>query len=194
MLRLAALVCLCTVSSSFAQIYYQPVRYQFDQGCGGATYYYGGTNPLVHELASRRCTFRGYGTNLHNFDGGNSFGQPSPMSYRTPIYTDCTRTFINVARFGYTPADARNEAYANTPRYFRKADLLNNAIPIGDGTLVVPATGPQASVAPTPIVMRGAALPAVMPKKGQIIIIPKDMLDRKVKDFEKKPQKVAAAE
>ena len=44
--------------------------------------------------------------------------------------------------FGYTPADARNEAYSNTPTYFRKADLLANAVVTPDGTRVVPALAP----------------------------------------------------
>ena len=96
MLRSVA-IALCSLvlsSSAFAQVFYEPVKSQYDTGgVGDATqYYYGGNNPLVHQWArtpalsgygySDRCPFRGYATNLHNFDGGNSFGQPSPSRTR----------------------------------------------------------------------------------------------------------------
>jgi hypothetical protein len=202
MIRSLAVV-LCSVvlsSSAFAQtIVYQPVRYQFDTGRGDAKYLYGGTNPAVHQWATTpalsgygydRCPFRGYGTNLHRFDGGNSFGQPAPFYDRTAIYSDCVGV-QNAANFGFNEADARNEAYANAPRYFRKADLLASAVPAGDGTLVVPATAPHVYVAP--VAPAYSALPG-MPARGQIIIIPKKLLDRPVKDFEARSQKVAAAQ
>src|SRR5438552_803212 len=132
MRSLAFVVCSVVLSSSaFAQIFYQPVRYQFDTGRGDEKYLYGGTNPMVHAVA-RHCASYGYATNLHRFDGGNSFGQPSPMYDRTAIYSDCAGT-QNAAYFGFNEADARNEAYANAARYFRKADLMASAVPAGDG-------------------------------------------------------------
>jgi hypothetical protein len=202
--RIAA-IALCSFllsSSAFAQvIVYQPVKYQFDAGDGDAKYLYGGTNPQVHYWAttpalagygwSQRCPFRGYARNLHSFDGGNSFGQPSPFFYRTPIYSDCYGV-QRASYFGFNEADARNEAYANVPRYFRKADLLASAVPAADGTLVVPATAPQVIAAPAPA-SSYSSLPG-MPARGQIIIIPKKLLDRPVKDFEARSQKVAAAQ
>jgi len=203
MIRSLAVV-LCSVvlsSSAFAQVFYAPVKYQFDAGDGDAKYLYGGTNPAVHQWAttpalagygwSQRCPFRGYATNLHNFDGGNSFSQPSPFFYRTPIYSDCYG-LQRASYFGFNDADARNEAYANTPRYFRKADLLASAVPAGDGTLVVPATAPHGVVAPAP--MSNYSMVPGMPARGQIIIIPKSFLDRPVKDFENRPAKVASAQ
>src|SRR5439155_904761 len=159
MLRSLA-VALCSIvisSSAFAQVFYQPVKYQYDAGGpGDAKYYYGGTNPLVHRLASSdgyggRCTFHGYAGNLHRFDGGNSFGQPSPLYDRDAVYTDCV-PFQDASRFGYTPADARNEAYANSARYFRKADILAGAVLQPDGTWSVPAdsSGAVYLLPPTP--------------------------------------------
>ena len=38
------------------------------------------------------------------------------------VYSDC-RPGVNVSVYGYTSVDARNEAYANVPTYFRKRDL-----------------------------------------------------------------------
>ena len=206
MLRSLA-VALCSIvisSSAFAQVFYQPVKYQYDAGGpGDAKYYYGGTNPLVHRLASSdgyggRCTFHGYAGNLHRFDGGNSFGQPSPLYDRDAVYTDCV-PFQDASRFGYTAADARNEAYANSARYFRKADILAGAVLQPDGTWSVPAdsSGAVYVLPPTPV-YRGttapaATLPAGALRRGQVIIIPKRMLDRPLKDFvDQKPAKVAA--
>jgi hypothetical protein len=209
MLRSVA-VALCSIvisSSAFAQVFYEPVKSQYDSGSGDAKYYYGGTNPLVHQWAttpalsgygySDRCPFRGYATNLHRFDGGNSFGQPSPLYDRDAVYTDCIG-YQDASRFGYTPADAHNEAYANTPRYFRKADILSAAQLLPDGTWSVPASASGyylLRVNPPPY--RPTTSPAVtMPaQRGQILIIPKRLLDRPVKDFvEKKPLKTASAQ
>jgi hypothetical protein len=190
MLRCVA-VALCSVllsSSAFAQVFYAPVQYQHALGYGDAKYYYGGSNPLVRRFATMHV---GYGTTLHNFDGGNTFDQPSPMFYRSEVYTDFI-PFQNAANFGYTPADARNEAYANAPRYFRKADLLAGAVRQPDGSLVVPADAGGVN-APAPM-YSASTMRSAGAGKGQIIIIPKSMLDRPVKDFDKKPAKVAAAE
>ena len=72
------------------------------------------------------------------------------------------------------------------------------AQPQTDGSWVVPASAAGAYVVPlSPAPYRGTTLPATTlinpAKRGQIIIIPKNFLDRPVKDFEKKPQKVASA-
>lgn len=199
MLRhLAAAAALAFVSSSaFAQVIYQPVRSQFDSGYGDRKYYYGGTDPRVHNFA-RYVVNYGYATNLHRFDGGNSFGQPSPLYGRDVIFTDAI-PFEDASRFGFTPADAQNEANANAPLYFRKRDLINSALVMPDGSRVVPANGPL-FVAPAVAPMYGS--PSTQPmssmmnpaKRGQIIIIPKKYLDQPLKNFEKpQPQKVASA-
>jgi hypothetical protein len=151
----------------------------------------------VHSVAAYdRCGFHGYGTNLHNFDGGNSFGQPSPMFYRDPVFTDCV-PFRDASRFGYTQADARNEAYANAPTYFRKADLLESAIPTAEGAWVIPANAPNVYVARPavtyPVSPRMRTTAPTTTKPGQVIIIPKRLLDKKVKDLDQKPLKVATA-
>jgi hypothetical protein len=202
--NLAALAVIVLSSSAFAQVIYQPVQYQFSTGNGDQTYLYGGTNPQVHQWANTPrlsgygyndvCPFRGYARNLHNFDGGNSFGQPSPMYDRTPIYSDCYG-LQQASWFGFNEADARNEAYANAPRYFRKSDLLASAVRQSDGSLVVPATAPHyvAPTAPVSAPVSNYSQVPGMPARGQIIIIPKNLLDRPLKDFESHPDKVASA-
>ena len=190
-----ALGSLILSTSAMAQVIYEPVRYQY-QTPRGATYYYGGTDPRVHMVAgSELCRGYSYATNLHNFDGGNTFNQPSPMYDRPPVYTDCA-PFRDARLFGYTQADARNEAYANAPTYFRKADLLESGIVTPSGAVIVPANAPNyLMVAPRHhaySTMRTTA-PAVT-RPGQVIIIPKRLMDKKVKDVGgEKPLKVASA-
>lgn len=173
-------------SSAFGQVFYEPVRYQY--GTENNRYLYGGNNPYIHSAAHAYSKCRAtYGMNLHRFDGGNSFGQPSPMYNRERVFSDCTGTW-DASWFGYNAADARNDAYANAPTYFRKADLINNAIVMPDGTRVVPNARPD-------VIMKVPAY--ITPRRrvggGQIIIIPKNLLDRPVKDFEPQPKKVASA-
>lgn len=196
MLRCVA-VALCSLvlgSSAFAQVIYEPIQYQFETP-RGERYYYGGVDPRVHAVAgSELCRGYSYGANVHAFDGGHVFNQPSPISDRPVVFTDCV-PFRDASWFGYTPAHARNEAYANAPTYFRKADLLESAIPTQTGAWVVPANAPHyvgatrhhAHRAPA---VRSTTSPASRP--GQVIIIPKRLLDKKIKDVDQKPLKVAA--
>ena len=199
MLRcIAAAFCSFVLSSgALAQVIYQPITYQHDAGRYGGTYLYGGANPQTHLHAryDRPCNY--YAGNLHRFDGGNSFGQPSPMYDRTPIYSDCA-PFQNLNRLGWTAADAANEARANAPTYFRKIDLLASAVPQPDGSFVVPFYAPTVRVVEDDEDDddNGATTgPSTHPstKKGAVIIIPKRLLDKRVKDLEAKPLKVAAA-
>lgn len=182
--------CALLSSPAFGQVFYQPVQSQFRTGTGDGYYYYGGTDLRTHIAARSACPQYGYANNLHHFDGGNSFGQPSPMYDRTPVYTDCMPG-RDAARFGYTAADAENEARANAARYFRKADELAAAIRLIDGARIVPPTPVQVYV--TPVAAAQSKLPGEA-SRGQIIIIPKKYLDRPLKDFIKTPAKVAAAQ
>ena len=184
---LAVSCSLFVCSNSFAQVMYLPVTYQ--HGTGYDRYLYGGTDPRVHAVAhyDGKCPRYHYGgINFHRFDGGNTFNQPSPMYDRERVYSDCVGT-QEASWFGYNAADARNEAYANSPTYFRKADLLDSAIVMPDGSRIVPQS-PVVSVAPRPVYIRSRPT-----TRGQIIIIPKNLLDKKLKDFEKKAPSVASA-
>jgi hypothetical protein len=155
-LTIAALFLLtCPIRAASAQIVYQPVQYQYGDT---AKFYYGGANPAVIEFG---CS------------------QPYPGPDQLTIYSDA-RPYENVAIYGCTISDARDEAYANVPRYFRKRDLLAAAQPVPDGTLVV---GPQSqpvpsgpavdehcnSPAPILIIPRGQTLPPP-PKSNNVVI------------------------
>jgi len=205
--RIAAALCAVFISApAFAQVIYEPVQYQYRTGFGDQHYYYGGSNPRVHENATvaPQCQplHFGYATNLHRFDGGNSFNQPQPMYYRPAVYTDCIGGGLSDAsNYGWVPVDARNEAYANAPTYFRKIDLLASAVPGTDGVYHVGPTAPQVYVSPGrgwslyPTTNPATTGPATMPRRGEVIVIPKRLLDRPLKDFEdKKPLKVASAQ
>ena len=194
-----ALFSLVLSASAMAQVVYEPVRYQYETPQGDK-YFYGGVDPRVHAVAGYYgvCGFHGYATNLHSFDGGNSFGQPMPYYDRPAVFTDCI-PFRDASRFGFTESDARNEAYANSPTYFRKADLLDSAIPTVTGGWVVPANAPtyvpvmrvNANRYPTMLMRPTTTSPA---RPGQVIIIPKRLMDKKIKDIEgEKPLKVASA-
>jgi hypothetical protein len=106
--------------------------------------------------------------------GRNEFGRPWAYERFNPparVYSDYL-PYRDVSLIGATPDDARNEAHRSVPRYFRKIDLLREAIPMPDGTLVVPATAPQIQrIVPRTrvLVPPGTSTQPV----GRILIIPK---------------------
>ena len=145
---LIASIVLSAGSSAFAQVMYQPVQYQFATGTGDQHYFYGGNDPRMHAVVQLG---HGYANNMHNFDGGNSFGQPSPQSdssdSHSQVFTDAI-PYQNAARFGYTEADAHNEAYGNAARYFRKSDELAASVIQPDGSRTVPPTPVMITLTP----------------------------------------------
>jgi hypothetical protein len=156
------------VSSASAQIIYEPVQYQHTHP-SGFTYYYGGSNPDMHHYAQDVACRNGYPSG-HTFDGFSGLhGTLGQIGEKHVVLTDCL-PFRNAAVYGYREADAHNEANANVPRYFRKADLIAAAQPAGDGTLVVPAhLRPHAARHDAPM----QAVTPGEPKPRAIIIIPK---------------------
>lgn len=157
-------------SVSSAQVIYQPVTYV--HGSGENTYYYGGSDPHVHSFAARAACIR----ELKDRSVSPFTAVKETWGTGTPrVYLDCV-PYQNAAVYGATPADARNEAYASAPRHFRKRDLLEAAIPVGNGLRVVPANLQPAKVErdETP----RAARPAAEPQP--ILIIPKRMMDKKL--------------
>ncbi|HEY1921951.1 MAG TPA: hypothetical protein VGG44_04235 [Tepidisphaeraceae bacterium] len=125
-----------------AQIIYEPVRYQYGDD---QKFYYGGGDPSVI-----------------------AFGFANLSSLPLTIYTDA-RPYENAAIFGCTTSDARNQAYANTPRYFRKRDLISAGQPQPDGSIIIPA---QADPIPTPVSASPAALRPQSISPQPILIIP----------------------
>jgi len=174
MSRLAiCLALLVFVSSASAQIIYTPVQYQYT--AGGTMYYYGGSDPRVHQVAQELHSTSGTWGRTHGF----AFVSGDVRVHRevdfepARIFTDAL-PLRNAADFGFTINDARNEAYANMPRYFVKRDILNAAVRI-DGAWVV-----SAQAEPIRIYKSNGTLieraPASMPRP--LMIIPKDMLQK----------------
>ena len=136
MYRAAAALLLCVVASSArAQVIYEPVEYQHGDGM---TYYYGGNDPAMkHYIEHVKCR-NGYPsaiTGEHSNGLRHTLGQIGEQVY---VFSDCLG-YRNAAVYGYTAADARNEANNAVPRYFTKRQLLESAVPQADGTLHVPA-------------------------------------------------------
>jgi hypothetical protein len=168
MLRTIVGACvLACASVAGAQTIFEPVQYQYGMG---STFYYGGSNRAVIERGVAEtqgyCGQRGY------------TGTP------TLIYCDAAPTY-NARVIGMTIDDARNEAYANVPRFFRMRDARVNARVQEDGSVVVPAQGKkveryvgmeQARVTIVP----SRKWPATKGTTGPVLVIPKDMMDRPV--------------
>ncbi len=163
-LCLAILTLTAVSTSATAQIFYQPVQYQFGEQ---TKFYYGGRDGRLFEFARRAA--RG---------DTNRLGLTSDEPER--VYSD-RLGFQNARYFGYTASDASNEAHANAPTYFRKRDLLNAAIPTSDGTWIVPAMAQPVCIdqnPPTtqPVVQMSRPAPVLIIPRGQLIPVPKSNL------------------
>ena len=184
MYRAAAVTLLLVVTASArAQVIYSPVQYQFSNGM---TYYYGGNDPsMLGYIEHVKCR-NGYGSAIsgHGANGlRHTVGQIGEQHY---VFSDCLK-YRNAAVYGYTESDAKNEAMANLPLYFTKRDLLEAAVPAGDGTLVVPASGKaHKMMMPRGSMGGGATTQPSEPKPRAIIIIPKGPKHAPEKDEVKK--------
>jgi len=172
---LFALVLSCA-SSSFAQIIYEPVQYQYgDQN----KFYYGGSDPRIiqHAMGPRDAAGRWGRVNGYDFVSGNIDTHREVCSEPERTFTDA-RGYENARIYGFTATDARNEAYANVPTYFRKSDLLAAAIPTTHGWIV------PAQAQPIPANGRGMIIVtpgrAMMPRP--MMIIPKKALEKTITD------------
>src|SRR5207237_1367470 len=123
-------------SSASAQIFYQPVQYQYFSG--GRSFYYGGSDPYVQYCANPRSHAPWYGRSM-----GYAF-HSATIDVHEEVTTEPVRVFTdmipgqNARFFGYTVDDAHNAANANAALYFRKADVVRMARVQEDGTWVVP--------------------------------------------------------
>lgn len=175
MYRAAAVMLLLIVASSArAQVIYQPVQYQYSNG---VTYYYGGNNPSMHHYIEHVKCRNGYPSAItgHHYNSlRHTVGQ---IGENTFVFSDCL-PYRNAAVYGYTAADAHNEAMANMPLYFTKRDLLMSAVASPDGTLIVPAS-PMSHPAMRHLPMRhlpmraGAATQPSEVKPRAVIILPR---------------------
>lgn len=178
MLRYAFVLLALSTVPALGQIVYEPVQYQYIKD--GQIYYYGGSSPYLVDFAERHAAFEA------------ARPQPFFASARThvPVWSDLL-PYRDLTQWGFTPDLAANEANRNAPLYFRKADLLTAAIPSPDGTVLVPGKGAAPVVVPAPA-LRGR-IPTTLPAKGQILIIPKSLLDRPLRSFMPRDRQVATA-
>jgi hypothetical protein len=167
---LAAVVLSIVASSASAQVIYEPVRYQYGESL---RYYYGGNNPAMFDYADRVICRNGYPSSMNN-SYTSLYSTLGQIGEKKLVLTDCM-PLRNAAVFGYSANDARNEAYANVPRYFRKGDLLNAATVAADGTLVVPA---QAQPRAMGVARDTRLVTPVEPKPRAILILPKKGLKK----------------
>ena len=162
---LAAVLLGVLASSASAQVIYEPVRYQYG---AEMKYYYGGNDAHAHHYADRVLCRNGFPSmgNRHYTSLYNTVGQ---IGEHRLVLSDCM-PYRNAAVFGYTDNDARNEANASVPLYFRKRDILAAAVPAADGTLVVSA---QARPMPHAAMRDMRSATAAEPKPRAILILPK---------------------
>ena len=171
----ALFLCAAAGLSASAQIFYQPVQYQYFSG--GRMYYYGGSDPQVHADANYLSNVNGYGrTQGYAFHSGNIDTHREVVTEQTRVYTDMIPTW-NARIFGFTADDAHNEANNNAATYFRKADVARVARVQEDGTWVVPASATPMSGTIEIRPWHPVVKPAVTEPKP-ILIIPKRLLDK----------------
>lgn len=167
----ALVACAVTSSDVCAQVIYEPVQYQHN--AGGQPYYYGGSNPDIHRWAHTPVGGAGrWGrTNGFAFVSGDIDRHREVRDENTVrAFTDAM-PYINAHVYGFTATDARNEAYANVPLYFRKADLLNAAVRVDRSTFVVPAHAHPIRIERD---RDARARPTTEPRP--VMVIPKDKL------------------
>ncbi|MGH7213610.1 MAG: hypothetical protein ACREIT_02420 [Tepidisphaeraceae bacterium] len=175
-LALALFVSIPTPSS--AQVIYEPVRYQYG---GQNPFYYGGADPYVFRYANQpSCGISSFGrVNGYAFVSGNIRTHREVENEPVRVFSDCV-PYRNAAVYGFTIGDARDEAHAALPRYFRKGDLLAGAVVDDDGTVVVPARSPRVghghgSIEVKPYLRNNR--PTTLPRP--LMIIPKDALKQR---------------
>ena len=176
----ALLAMLASSAPAFAQVIYTPVQYQ--HFVGGRAYYYGGADPAVHDNVALLAQVPGFGrTGGYAFHSGDVTRHREVTTERPLVFSDAL-PYQEAGQFGFRPHNAANEAYANSPTYFRKStDVVRMARVQADGSWVVPATTVPARGA---IEVRGLGVvprtPATYTEPKPLLIIPKRLLDKKL--------------
>jgi hypothetical protein len=186
-MRLAVVIAslMLVSSSSFAQIIYEPIRYQYS--ANGSLYYYGGSDPAMHRYARSAVDAGGSWGRISGFDFvAGDIDRHREVAFDRPVrvFNDAVG-YQNAKFYGYTPTDAANDAYASAPRYFRKADLLASARQDATGAWIVPAQAPTRATGGT-IEIKPFVRPRAHVAPRPIIIITKDLLDRPLKPSSEK--------
>jgi hypothetical protein len=164
----AAVIAASSASLAGAQTIYAPVQYQY--GVEQYRYYYGGSDPVVFDRADRTLAIDRLTDIPHDSRRyTDAYVHLNLIGQLDRVYSDVIPS-LNARTFGYLQRDAANDAYANVPRYFRKADLVAAAVEQADGSRVVSS---QAQPVELPREARSATRPASEIKPRAIIIIPK---------------------
>ena len=168
----AAVVVVVVVASSSslagAQTIFAPVQYQY--GVEQYRYYYGGGDPAVFDRAERTMAVDQLTDIPHDSRRyTQAYVHLNLIGQLDRVYSDVIPS-LNARTFGYLQRDAANDAYANAPRYFRKADLVAAAVELPDGSRVIPPAARPVEAARD---ARSATRPASEIKPRAIIIIPK---------------------
>jgi hypothetical protein len=181
---LAALVLsllFCAVGA--AQVVYEPVASQYR--VDDRTFYYGGSDPQAIDYAERRVVGVGVGRSTREGRYGVGYLHRGLIG-RPPEYVVADGLPLrNAVVYGYTSVDARNDAYANVPRFFRGADLRAAAVPPPDGVgTVVPAQAVRAiDIRPARRPAAATTAPATQPKP--VLILPKSLIRPSVEPGER---------
>ena len=187
---IAAAVVVVVASSSLAnaQTIFAPVQYQY--GDREYRYYYGGNDAAVFDRAERTAAVDKLTDIPHtSLRYTDAYVHMNLISQLDRVYSDVIPS-LNARTFGYLQRDAANDAYANVPRYFRKADLVAAAVEQSDGSRVISS---QAQPVELPREARSATRPASEIKPRAIIIIPKgDKAKPKPSDVQQTSDKLMA--
>jgi hypothetical protein len=180
------LVFLVCGSSAFAQVIFEPVRYQYQ--AGGQLYYYGGTDPRVHRMAAEPVGPGGSWGRINGWDfAAGDIDRHREVAFERPVrvFSDAVPGQNAAAVARYTATDAMNDAYASVPRFFRMRDLLATGHVDESGALAVPSQPPTremyggaastGTIEIRPYVRARARARTAEPRP--ILIIPKDLLD-----------------
>ncbi len=154
LMLLAVLVVACP---SLAQVIYEPPKVQY--GIEDRKFYYGGTDPLT----LRRGAFYGI-RSIRPID-------EEPLRVYSDLLPD-----VNAATYGFTIDDARNEANANLPTYFRMSDAVPGTR-VENGAIVVPQRPVTQAETRGTITIRPYVAPQRKPMQP-VIVIPKRLLDQ----------------
>lgn len=205
MVRPAFVLCLLAILSSAASaaVVFEPVQYQYrDPAMSAPAFYYGGSDPAVFQWgANAQQRFNmgpgyPYITTSYASEGRFAYNvlNAKVLNAFPHTYTDLLPTGMNAYVHGFSVSDARNEAYANVPLYFRKRDLLASAMPMPDGHWAVPAQAPlpMGMIDIHPSHRMPTTQPATAPTTtpSPILIIPKRLLN---KPLNAQPATVAVA-
>lgn len=171
-----------------AAIVYEPVQYQYaDPVHGRPIFYYGGSNPAVLWSGANYQARYHVGLNsVRNIGFDEVFVGPlnddllhhGLIGHAAVTYTDLLPPGMNAWQLGFTPDDARNEAYLKVPRYERKRDLLASGHLTPSGNIVILAQSPHRGMVQNLPARPPTTQPATRTSPSPILIIPKGLLDK----------------